>query len=559
MKKFQFIDLFCGIGGFHQAMESLGGECVYACDIDADCRKTYEANYGLKPDVDVTKIDPAKLPTFDVLCGGFPCQAFSKAGNRLGFADETKGTLFFDVERIMAYCQPKYALLENVRNLASHDGGNTWRTIHEHLTNIGYNVLEEPVIFSPHYLGIPQHRERVFIMCVRKDIGTLPIFQFNSKRRLPKCNIQDILQNDIEILDLQKYKLSEDKIQLVDLWNEFIQNIKCKKLPGFPVWSEYLHEPALNEDTTGYPAWKINFINKNNQLYLDNRDFIDEWLNRAKQNPLFFGAKAKLEWQAGQYKHPNIWDHILQFRPSGLRVKTGTYFPALVAITQTSIVGCRQRELTLRECARLQSFPDTFQPDVVDAQAYKQFGNAVNVEVVKLFAKYLFGDKATIKKYAKPSDGPGIAGTVDFLQLKEQYPDEIVNNTIVAKLPDTEALDITKNLLVSLVKADNMEQYLDQSAKIYYTGKKFPSTVALNKLYYFMPYIKGKGIKDLYFIKIARVGTRKEGQLDNDPNDFRLVFEIEFVKQLFDDYRKVHLDIWQTFKDTTLIALVNER
>ena len=557
MKKFKFIDLFCGIGGFHQAMESLGGECVFACDIDADCRKTYEANYGIKPDVDVTKIDPARLPAFDVLCGGFPCQAFSKAGNRLGFADETKGTLFFDVERIMAHCQPKYALLENVRNLASHDGGNTWRTIHEHLINIGYNVLEEPVIFSPHYLGIPQHRERVFIMCVRKDIGKLPVFQFNAKGKLPKCRVENILQDDAEINDLQKYRLSEDKIQLVDLWNEFIQNIKCKKLPGFPVWSEYLHDPSLNEDTTSYPVWKINFINKNNQLYLDNREFIDEWLNRAKQNPLFFGAKAKLEWQAGQYKHPNIWDHILQFRPSGIRVKTGTYFPALVAITQTSIVGCRKRELTLRECARLQSFPDTFQPDVVDAQAYKQFGNAVNVEVVKLFAKYLFGDKATIKKYAKPSDGPGLAGTVDFLQLKDQYPDEIVNNTIVEQLPKDSELKLDKNLLVSLVKADNMEQYLDQSAKIYYTGKKFPSTVALNKLYYFMPYIKGKGIKDLYFIKIARVGTRKEGQPDNDPNDLRLVFEIEFVKQLFKDYKKVHLDIWQTFKDTTLKDLEN--
>lgn len=556
MKKFKFIDLFCGIGGFHQAMESLGGECVFACDIDADCRKTYEANYGLKPDVDVTKIDPAKLPAFDVLCGGFPCQAFSKAGKRLGFADETKGTLFFDVERIMAHCKPKYALLENVRNLASHDGGNTWRTIHEHLTNIGYNVLEEPVIFSPHYLGIPQHRERVFIMCVRKDIGTLPVFQFNAKGKLPKCSVENILQDDAEIIDLQKYRLSEDKIQLVDLWNEFIQNIKCKKLPGFPIWSEYLHEPAMNEDTTGYPAWKINFINKNNQLYLDNREFIDEWLNRAKQNPLFFGAKAKLEWQAGQHKHPNIWNHILQFRPSGIRVKIGTYFPALVAITQTSIVGCRQRELTLRECARLQSFPDTFQPDVVDAQAYKQFGNAVNVEVVKLFAKYLFGDKATIKKYAKPSDGPGMAGTVDFLQLKDQYPDEIVNNTIVEQLPKDAELKLDKNLLVSLVKADNMEQYLDQSAKIYYTGKKFPSTVALNKLYYFMPYIKGKGIKDLYFIKIARVGTRKEGQPDNDPNDLRLVFEIEFVKQLFEDYKKVHLDIWQTFKDTILDKVI---
>lgn len=558
MKKFKFIDLFCGIGGFHQAMVSLGGECVFACDIDADCRKTYEANYGIKPDIDVTKIDPAKLPSFDVLCGGFPCQAFSKAGNRLGFNDETKGTLFFDVERIMAHCKPKYALLENVRNLASHDGGNTWKTIHEHLTNIGYNVLEKPVIFSPHYLGIPQHRERVFIMCVRKDIGTLPLFQFDTKGKLPKCNIQDILQDDSQIDDLQKYRLSEEKIQLIDLWNEFIQSIKCAKLPGFPVWSDYLHTPEQNEDISNYPVWKVNFINKNNLLYLENRDFIDEWLVRAKKNPLFFGAKAKLEWQAGQYKNPNIWDHILQFRPSGIRVKPGTYFPALVAITQTSIVGCRKRELTLRECARLQSFPDTFKPDVIDAQAYKQFGNAVNVEIVKLFAKYLFGNKMTIKKYAKPSDGKGIAGTVDFLQLKEQYPDKIINNTISTKLIESISLDLDKNVLVSLVKADNMDLYLDQSAKIYYTGKKFPSTVALNKLYYFMPYLKGKGIRDLYFIKIARVGTRKEGQRDNNPNDFRLVFEIEFVKQLFNDYKKVHLDIWQTFKDTTLGHIMNK-
>ena len=552
MKKFKFIDLFCGIGGFHLAMESLGGECVYACDIDEDCRKTYETNYGLKPDGDITKLDPSELPAFDVLCGGFPCQAFSKAGKRLGFADETKGTLFFDVERIMAYCKPKYALLENVRNLASHDGGNTWKTIHEHLTNIGYNVLEEPVIFSPHYLGIPQHRERVFIMCVREHVGILPIFQFNAKGKLPKCNIQDILQDDSEIQNLAKYQLTKEKIELVDLWNEFIQNIKCEKLPGFPVWSEYLHVPTQNEDMSDYPSWKVNFINKNNQLYLANKKFIDKWLQKAKNNPLFFGAKAKLEWQAGQFKHPDIWEHILQFRPSGIRVKPGTYFPALVAITQTSIVGCRKRELTLRECARLQSFPDTFKPDVIDAQAYKQFGNAVNVEVVKLFAKYLFGDKSTIKKYAKPSDGKGIKGAVDFLQLKEQFPNEIVNNTATGEQFETINLEKDKNLLVSLVKPDNVEHYLDQSAKIYYTGKKFPSSVALNKLYYFMPYIKQKGIRDLYFIKIARVGTRKEGQPDNDPNDFRLVFEIEFVKQLFPNYKPIELEIWHTFTDTKL-------
>ena len=119
-------------------------------------------------------------------------------------------------------------------------------------------------------------------------------------------------------------------------------------------------------------------------------------------------------------------------------------------------------------------------------------------------------------------------------------------------------VDMDKNVLISLVKPDNVERYLDQSAKIYYTGKRFPSTVALNKLYYFMPYIKKKGIRDLYLIKIARVGTRKEGQPDNDPNDFRLVFEIEFVKKLFKDYKPVELEIWHTFTDTTLNTLIDE-
>ena len=119
MTNFTFIDLFCGIGGFHQAMMSLGGKCVFASDIDEDCRKTYEANYGLKPVGDITKIDAKDIPAHDVLCAGFPCQAFSKAGKRLGFEDETKGTLFFDICRILDYHKPKYALLENVRNLAS--------------------------------------------------------------------------------------------------------------------------------------------------------------------------------------------------------------------------------------------------------------------------------------------------------------------------------------------------------------------------------------------------------------------------------------------------------
>ena len=150
---------------------------------------------------------------------------------------------------------------------------------------------------------------------------------------------------------------------------------------------------------------------------------------------------------------------------------------------------------------------------------------------------------------------------LNFLDLFDQYELEpITQNCMVREDIEVEygkmnrqlPIDLTKNLLVCVVKKDNWEQYLDGSAKIYYTGKKFPTTVALNKLYYFMPYLSGKGIRDLYYIKIARLGYRKEGQENEDKNDLRLVFEIERVGQLFDEYKKVKLEIWRTFTDTTM-------
>lgn len=152
---------------------------------------------------------------------------------------------------------------------------------------------------------------------------------------------------------------------------------------------------------------------------------------------------------------------------------------------------------------------------------------------------------------------------LDLFDLFKQYQDNsIVENDMVREdmseygLPHKRHIDITRNVLVSNVKKDNFEQYLDKSAKIYYTGSRFPSTVALNKLYYFMPYFKSKGIRDLYLIKIARVGCRKEGQIGEDKNDFRLVFEIEYVDQLFDDYKLMDLNIWHTFTDTTMRELI---
>lgn len=276
MSRFRFIDLFCGIGAFHQAMSSLGGECVYACDIDADVRRVYEKNYGLVPDSDITKVDEKSIPHFDVLCAGFPCQSFSKAGNRLGFDDPTKGTLFFDVMRIAKHHRPKYMLLENVSNLASHDNGNTWITIKSSIRQLGYYVQDEPVIFSPHYISIPQHRERVFIMATRdKDYED---FVFNTDN-IPDCTIDSVLRDDNEIENLTQYQLSDKQIEWIELWNEFIQNIDC--CPGFPVWSDcfcsFNEHPIRNEFDT-LPDWKQKFILSNIQLYENNKTFIDKWL-----------------------------------------------------------------------------------------------------------------------------------------------------------------------------------------------------------------------------------------------------------------------------------------
>lgn len=149
---------------------------------------------------------------------------------------------------------------------------------------------------------------------------------------------------------------------------------------------------------------------------------------------------------------------------------------------------------------------------------------------------------------------------LNLFDTLQQYPDTIVKNEIdeASKEANGLVVDARKNVLISLVKSDNVEQYLDRSAKIYYTGKKFPSCVALNKLYYFMPYIKHKGIRDLYIIRIARVGSRKEGQSGEDKNDIRLVFEIEYQGELFNEYKPVTLEIWHTFTDTTMEEVLSK-
>lgn len=385
MKKFKYIDLFSGIGGFHQAMDQLGGECVFSSEIDKYAIETYKKNYNIDANHNVLESDyeDSRIPDHDVLCAGFPCQAFSKAGKRLGFDDETKGTLFFEVERILSNHKTKYIVLENVRNLVSHDYGNTWKTIYNHLKALGYRLTPKPIIISPHQLGIPQLRERVVILGIYdpdnadKDLD----IHFDKGIKKDENNIYSILED--EPVD-SKYYISEYEEKVLTAWDDFYKSINRDVL-GFPIWADYFKK----ESDEMMPEWKKNFIRKNNELYNENKAFIDAWLNKYDNLKDFTPTHRKFEWQAGN-SIKSIWEGIIQFRPSGVRVKKPTCFPALVAIVQIPIIGERKRRLTVREAARLQSFPDSFIPDDNDQQAYKQFGNAVNVEVIKLAAKKLF-------------------------------------------------------------------------------------------------------------------------------------------------------------------------
>lgn len=167
LKGLTFIDLFAGIGGFHYALSSYGAECLYASEWDKPAQETYFANFGIMPSGDITKISAEEIPPHDILCGGFPCQAFSVSGKRLGF-DDTRGTLFFDIARIVKHHNPKVVFMENVKNLMQHDKGRTFKVVHGTMEELGYTMFSK--VLNSGDFGVPQHRERIYMVCFRNDI-----------------------------------------------------------------------------------------------------------------------------------------------------------------------------------------------------------------------------------------------------------------------------------------------------------------------------------------------------------------------------------------------------
>lgn len=427
--KFKFIDLFAGIGGFHHALAQLGGECVLASDLDANCRKVYKATWPEHPDEaligDIRSLTrnpdqsertleeiAALVPDHDVLCAGFPCQPFSKSGMQKGVLDQTRGTLFFDIMEIAKAKTPRYLILENVRNLAGPRHADTFATIIASLRECGYRVDGDPVIFSPHLLspangGSPQHRERVFILAEyvgeRTDDMTLDvgIRHEPSPGWNPKAwTLDSLLLADKDIDNIADYRLTPEDKAAVDAWQAFVQGIPDDDLPGFPIWVDFFHtKPRYPSDA---PQWKRDFIKKNSDFYKKHKAFIDTWLSLSWKSGEefkvkdFIASRRKFEWQARDVqpkkKDRDLWKLAIHFRPSGVRVKAPNYLPTLVAITQTPYIAPRRRYLTPIEAGRLQGFPDTIFPnaEIDDKHAYKQAGNAVNVGVVKYVASMLF-------------------------------------------------------------------------------------------------------------------------------------------------------------------------
>lgn len=447
----KFIDLFAGLGGFHLALSRQGCECVFASELRADLRKLYEKNFpGIPVNGDITKIRPEEIPAHDILCGGFPCQPFSQAGKRQGFFDEKdRGNMFSYICEIVKVHRPKYIFLENVANLKGHDGGNTWNTIYHRLSDsrkdggLNYDVKE--AILSPHEFGIPQHRKRIYIVAVDREITDLSSFEFPVPSHAP-CDINSI----IDPKDRNVTKLKSETRERLNIWQTFIDNTIANGdiIPRFPIWAmefgatyefedlapafqnikslkgkkgkfgqvikgsttaeclSYLPNYSQATSNRHLPSWKIRYIQQNRDFYKRHKNWLDKWLREVID---YENSHLKLEWNCGNAE-PTLYDKIIQFRASGIRVKAPTYSPALNLVgTQIPILPWVKlpnevvsdgeesygRYMTVKECAALQGM-ESLVKDVntkgfplTQNRALEALGNAVNVKLVELIAEKL--------------------------------------------------------------------------------------------------------------------------------------------------------------------------
>lgn len=434
----RFIDLFAGLGGFHSALSALGHECVFASEIDEQLRETYARNFpSMKRRIygDIRQ-HKHKVPRHDILCAGFPCQPFSKSGTQEGVLDKTRGTLFHEILEILEHQRPKYLLLENVGNFERHDEGRTWKLVKASLVALGYNVRgTEHVasgghgLVSPHHLGYPHSRERFFVVA---SLAPIPDDPFPPRNNEQVTSLRDIEQRngDLSKEDKVETRLLDHYVDCIEHWNLLLKRIPVDQdLPSFPIWGDeidakypYLirtpHSHNASELQTilrlnrsaalqkrelmailpsyarekerRFPDWKVAFIKQNREWFHQIKPHMKRgWVANLKRFP---PSLRKLEWNC-QGEDRNLWRHVLQFRPSGLRVKRYSASPALVAMTTTQIpiLGPKRRFITRVEGLRLQGFRSDHHLPKSHVDAFEALGNGVHVGVVKAIAKKAFG------------------------------------------------------------------------------------------------------------------------------------------------------------------------
>ena len=400
------------------------GHCVSAIT-KAHLQELYFQNFGLRPHGDIREVTASSVPDHDVLCAGFPCQPFSKAGEQRGFECTRQGDLFFNVADIIKKKRPRYFILENVPNLLQHDEGRTFERIRDILISLGYEVDARRL--SPHQFGIPQIRERVYIVGSRAGLSS---FAWPQPTNTP-TSIKSVLDRhpaDAKALSAQVSKC-------LDAWNDFLTRSPASiELPSFPIWSMEFgadypytdgtpfsvlsekgtrgltkfrgsHGVALRQlkpddrwaalpshartEQFEFPKWKQDFIRQNREFYKGNRKWIDPWVSKVLAFP---SSLQKFEWNIKGGER-DIWRYVIQFRASGVRIKRSTTAPSLIAMTDTQvpIIGWEKRYMTPRECAGLQSLEDLALPDS-RTRAFAALGNAVNAKVVGSIASNLLTD-----------------------------------------------------------------------------------------------------------------------------------------------------------------------
>lgn len=340
-KKYKGIDLFCGIGGFRLAMNDCNVDCVFSSDNDKFAQQTYEANFHEIPMGDIKAVEAKDIPKFDLLTAGFPCQPFSYAGEKQGFNDETRGTLFFDICRILEYHKPPMVFLENVKGLVSHEGGKTLNTILERLRKLGY-YPHWKVLSSLDY-GLPQKRERWYCVAFRENVE----FEFPAP-----CGGHPTLRDIINI--------SDDNPSL--------------KLPDFELERiDYHFSVAKPGDR----------VKHDNSKYAPNT------------------KKGKYGVYSYQKPDGSLRFHVGD--PSKTQIQEAFYscldtYASTIIANRTPKLWDIRRKLSVLEAQRLQGFPDDFIFPVSDAQAYHQLGNSVSVPIIKLVMKKIIETYKNIQR-----------------------------------------------------------------------------------------------------------------------------------------------------------------